>query len=269
MLRPIAHALCRIAPSTMDSLPTHSELWKSTLNWTPSEFQQSQFQQLYTEVLSGNQRLNLTRITSPEEFWEKHLWDSLRGFFPGTHLGLDPSHSPKLIDIGTGAGFPGLPLAIAQPTWDFNLVDSTRKKIQFVHETIQTLKLPNVRCFVERAEALGQDFRHREQYDVATIRAVATATVCAEYCIPLLKVGGTAILYRGQWTDYEQDELNAALEQLGSELLHCETFVTPLTESRRTCLILRKSYPTHPFYPRAIGIPTQKPLSSTPITEFD
>ncbi len=245
----------------MVSLPQHADLWQSTLNWKPTDRQQAQFQTLYTEVLSGNQRLNLTRITEPEEFWEKHLWDSLRGIFPGEQLGLGKSETAiQAIDIGTGGGFPGLPVAIAQPNWQLKLVDSTRKKIQFIQDTLLTLKLTNVRCLVDRAEALGQDPKHREQYDLALIRAVATASCCAEYVIPLLKVGGTAVLYRGQWTDEEQAELTEALEILGAELHHCDRFTTPLTEGQRTCLVLRKTSPTPDDYPRAIGIPAQHPL---------
>lgn len=246
----------------MVSLPQHTDLWQSTLHWQPTDRQQSQFQTLYTEVLSGNQRLNLTRITEPEEFWEKHLWDSLRGIFPGEQLGLGEHKTAiQAIDIGTGGGFPGLPVAIAQPNWQLKLVDSTRKKIQFIQDTLLTLKITNVRCLVDRAEALGQDPKHREQYDLALIRAVATASCCAEYVIPLLKVGGIAVLYRGQWTEPEQEELTQALEILGAQLHHCDRFTTPLTEGQRTCLILRKTSPTPDHYPRAIGIPTQHPIA--------
>jgi 16S rRNA (guanine527-N7)-methyltransferase len=245
----------------MPSLPLHSDLLKLTLQWQPTDHQQSQFQTLYNEILSGNQRLNLTRITEPDEFWEKHLWDSLRGIFPGENLERE-ADGIAAIDIGTGGGFPGLPVAIAQPQWNLTLVDSTRKKIQFIQQAAQSLDLKNVRCLVDRAEALGQDPKHRERYNLALIRAVATATVCAEYVIPLLKVGGSAVLYRGQWSDYEQDELQVALDALGGELLHCDRFTTPLTDGQRTCLILRKTSTTPSVYPRAIGIPTQKPISA-------
>lgn len=244
----------------MDILPHYPDRWQSTLNWTPNDRQQSQLAQLYAEVLSGNQRLNLTRITEPDEFWEKHLWDSLRGIFPGPSLNL-PTQI-QAIDIGTGGGFPGLPVAIAQPTWNLTLVDSTRKKIQFIQQTTTALGLTNVRCLVDRAEALGQNSHHRERYDLALIRAVATATVCAEYVIPLLKIGGQAVLYRGQWSDYEQDELQVALTELGAVLQDCDRFSTPLTDSQRTCLVLRKTSATADEYPRAIGIPTQKPIAA-------
>jgi 16S rRNA (guanine527-N7)-methyltransferase len=242
----------------MDSLPALLDLWRSTLNWQPNDDQQRQFQRLYEAVVAGNQRLNLTRITDPEEFWEKHLWDSLRGI-------LSPSLPPlegeqRLIDIGTGAGFPGLPAAIIRPDWKLTLVDSTRKKIQFIQETTETLHIPNVRCRINRAEELGQERLSREHYDIATIRAVGSASVCAEYTLPLLKIGGWAILYRGQWTDEETTELEGAIAELGGTLHACDTFTTPLTESARTCLIIQKTAFTPSDYPRPIGIPVQSPL---------
>lgn len=242
----------------MDSLPTSLDLWRSTLNWHPSDEQQQQFQRLYEAILSGNQRLNLTRITEPEEFWEKHLWDSLRGV-------LSPSLPPlegniRMIDIGTGGGFPGLPVAIARPDWQLTLVDSTRKKIQFIQDTTQALNIQNVRCRTNRAEELGQERLHREHYDLATIRAVATASVCAEYTLPLLKIGGWAVLYRGQWSEAETVELEGAIAELGGKLQASDTFVTPLSQSARTCLIIEKVAFTPMDYPRSIGIPTQHPL---------
>ncbi len=242
----------------MDSLPTSLDLWRSTLNWQPSDAEQQQFQQLYEAVVSGNQRLNLTRITEPEDFWEKHLWDSLRGIFSPSLPEL--AGPQRLIDIGTGGGFPGLPVAIVRPDWKLTLVDSTRKKIQFIQETIEDLKLENVRCRINRAEEMGQERLHREQYDLATIRAVATASVCAEYVLPLLKIGGWAVLYRGQWSDAETTELEGAVAELGGTLHACDTFLTPITQSARTCLILEKTDFTPLDYPRPIGIPVQNPL---------
>ena len=242
----------------MDSLPTSLDLWRSTLDWQPSDDQQQQFQRLYEAVVSGNQRLNLTRITEPSEFWEKHLWDSLRGVFsPSLPLFETPQN---VIDIGTGCGFPGLPIAIAKPDWTVTLVDSTRKKIQFIQDSIQEFNLPPARCLVNRAEELGQERVHRERYDLVTIRAVATANVCTEYALPLLKVGGWAILYRGQWSDEESDNLQEAIEHLGGTLHACDTFTTPISQSARTCLILHKTSPTPNYYPRAIGIPKMSPL---------
>lgn len=239
----------------VETLPDRLDLWQSTMNWSPNEEQRSQFQAFYELILNGNQQQNLTRITEPADFWEKHLWDSLRGVFPKvTQLRL------SAIDIGTGAGFPGIPMAIARPEWNVTLLDSTRKKVSFLQETTRSLQLANVRSVVDRVEQLGRAAGHREAYDLATIRAVAAASVCAEYALPLLKVGGLAVLYRGQWTDEEAIALNEAVQQLGGTVEACDRFETPLTQGVRHCLYVRKTEPTSPEFPRAIGVPAQAPL---------
>jgi 16S rRNA (guanine527-N7)-methyltransferase len=232
------------------------KLWQETMNWQPTDRQQSQLQSLYNEVIIANQQLNLTRITQPEEFWEKHLWDSLRG------VGDLINHPDALqvIDIGTGAGFPGLPLAIARPDWQLTLVDSTAKKVGFIESIAPELGLTNVRPIVSRIEELGQNRSHRHQSDLALIRAVAAANICAEYALPLVKVGGTAILYRGNWTEEETTSLELAVAKLGGEISKIDRFTTPISHSIRHCIWLHKTTDTHPYYPRAIGIPTQKPL---------
>jgi 16S rRNA (guanine527-N7)-methyltransferase len=236
------------------ALPTLNEVWQQSLDWQPDGDQQIVFQRLYELILKGNRQFNLTRITDPTEFWEKHLWDSLRGV-----LNLKLS-SAQAIDIGTGAGFPGIPIAIVQPTWTVTLLDSTRKKMQFLEKLVETLALPNVQPLVERVEAIGQHISHRESYDIAFVRAVATASTCAEYSLPLLKPGGLAVLYRGQWTSAETESLESVVARLGGTVERVEEFRTPLTEGERSLLYLRKIKPTPSEFPRAIGIPAQKPL---------
>ncbi len=231
-------------------------MWQETIDWCPTTQQQSQLQSLYSEVVSANQQLNLTRITAPEEFWEKHLWDSLRGVGELINNPLEL----KVIDLGTGAGFPGLPLAIARTDWQMTLVDSTAKKIGFIEYIAPELGLTNTHPLVSRIEALGQERQHRHQYDLALIRAVSSANVCAEYTLPLVKVGGTAILYRGNWTDEEATSLELAVAKLGGEISKIDRFTTPISDSIRHCIWLHKTTDTHPYYPRAVGIPTLKPL---------
>lgn len=257
-------------------LPDCPDRWLSTLSWQPDAHQQTQFQQLYAGILEGNHQLNLTRITDPTDFWEKHLWDSLRGIQPwlqsasGTqeinsttlNSQLSTLNSCSVIDIGTGAGFPGIPVAIAQPTWTITLLDATRKKIDFLNHLLATLSLSNVKTLIDRVEPVGQSSTYRETFDLALIRAVASASVCAEYSLPLLKVGGAAVLYRGQWSPEENNQLTQAVALLGGIVEQVEQFVTPISHSDRTCLYLRKVTATPPIYPRAIGLPTQKPLYS-------
>jgi 16S rRNA (guanine527-N7)-methyltransferase len=242
--------------SSSEPLPNLAEVWQETLNWIPNAAQELQFNELYRGILIANQKLNLTRITQAQEFWEKHLWDSLRGV---KDLIANPD-SLQVIDIGTGAGFPGLPIAIARPDWQVTLVDSTAKKIGFIHTITPILNLTNIHPLVGRSEAIGQQPQHRKHYDISVVRAVATASVCAEYTLPLLKLGGMAILYRGNWTEEESQSLQLALEKLGGEITKIERFDTPISNSIRHCIWLQKISDTPSQYPRAIGVPTQKPL---------
>jgi 16S rRNA (guanine527-N7)-methyltransferase len=238
-------------------LPEMSAQWQESLQWQPDNMQQASFGLLYQDMLRVNRQFNLTRITEPLEFWEKHLWDSLSGIQPWLTT-TTPWHC---LDIGTGGGFPGLPIAIVHPTWQINLLDSTRKKITFIQQMIETLGLSNAQGLVDRVEQLGHHPDHREFYDLATIRAVATAPVCAEYALPMLKIGGHAILYRGQWSDEEDHALKTAAEVLGSEVTHVANLTTPLSGSTRTCITLTKRQTMDTSFPRAIGLAVQKPIA--------
>ncbi|WP_201789184.1 16S rRNA (guanine(527)-N(7))-methyltransferase RsmG [Scytonema hofmannii] len=266
-------------------------IWQQTMNWTPTVHQQELFQKLYELILSGNSQQNLTRITEPQEFWEKHLWDSLRGIAfllsgqaqenTGDTEELTPSSVlisnlqspiqnpkskiqnpkfPTFIDIGTGAGFPGIPIAITVAHGTVTLLDSTRKKIAFLDRVKDELHLTNIKTVTGRAEEISHQIQHRQCYDVALIRAVGTASVCAEYTLPLLKQGGLAVIYRGNWMEDEAKSLKNAVQQLGGTIESVEEFTTPLTHSIRHCLYLRKVATTPSQFPRAVGVPTQKPL---------
>lgn len=241
---------------TLPQLPEMTDIWQQTLGWQPDAQQQSLFQQLYELILVGNKQLNLTRITDPQEFWEKHLWDSLRGI----KQFLAASKKLAVIDIGTGAGFPGIPTAMTVANCTVDLLDSTQKKITFLEKTSAELNLSNVKTIVGRAEEIGQLRTYRGKYDVALIRAVATATVCAEYALPLLKQNGLAVIYRGTWAPSENLALENAVEELGGVIENVEEFTTPLTNSIRHCIYLRKVSQTPAKYPRAVGVPTQRPL---------
>ena len=256
------------------SLPQHLERWQETLHWQPSPTQQQQFQQLYAQTLQGNRQLNLTRITEPEAFWEKHLWDSLSGIkpwlspeAPSPEISLESALKPlppncRAIDVGTGAGFPGLPIALVQPNWTVTLLDSTRKKMAFVDIMLADLEITNAKTLSDRVEQAAHHPQHRAAYDLATLRAVAAAAACAEYALPLLKVGGIAVLYRGQWTEEEAIALETTLKVLGGKLVAVEAFKTPVSQSDRHCLYIQKAKPTPAEFPRPTGIPTRVPLES-------
>ena len=239
-----------------NTLPQMDEVWLQTLNWQPSETQNQLFQQVYQEVLEGNRLQNLTRITSPEDFWEKHLWDSLSGI-----VGLqDLTQKLQIIDIGTGAGFPGIPLAIAFPHWQLTLLDSTHKKITFVNDAIAKLQLKNATGITARAEALGRIRGDRASYDLALVRAVSKLSVCAEYSLPFVKKGGLAVLYRGHWSEEDTESLAAAAAQLGSKIELIHRWETPVSQGIRHCIYLRKHSATPKKFPRAVGIPDKQPL---------
>jgi 16S rRNA (guanine527-N7)-methyltransferase len=239
------------------------ESWLAELGWQPSEQQQQQLQQLYPLVMAGNRTQNLTRITDPIDFWEKHLWDSLRGLRLLGSWEAIQAQPWRGIDIGTGAGFPGIPAQIALPQTRFTLLDSTQRKIAFVQDTLQRLSLTQARAVAQRAEIWGQDPQERGSYDIALARALASAETCAEYCLPLLKVGGRAILYRGHWTEAEAQTLERALKILGGKLIHVEAFTTPRSRGVRHCLLLEKVAPTPPPYPRSPGTPKRQPLGQS------
>jgi 16S rRNA (guanine527-N7)-methyltransferase len=234
-----------------------SQWWNDSLQWLPTAAQRLQFQQLYTELVQLNQEVNLTRITDTEDFLEKHLWDSLWGIQPWLTVA---SENLKIIDIGTGGGFPGFPVAIAQPTWQMTLLDATRKKVTCLEKLSQYLGLDTVTLVSDRAENLGQLSQYREQFDLALIRAVDIAPVCAEYALPFLKLQGRAVLYRGQWTQEEEQQLLKALQILGGQIEAVRVTHTPLSGSIRHCIILRKQGSTPAEYPRCSGVPSRRPL---------
>lgn len=253
------------------ALPNPTDLWVKTLGWQPNSAQRQAFQQLYEALVQVNQQINLTRITTPEDFWEKHLWDALQGLAPwlagkaDDELQTTSSDSPqrdkfKVIDIGTGGGFPGLPAALVFPKWQVSLMDSTRKKIAAIETMVTTLGLSNVTLLAERAEHVGHQPIHREAFDLALIRAVGSTNTCAEYALPLVKPGGRIVFYRGQWDPAEAGDLNAVLPRLGGKLLQVRRMETPMTQGIRHYVDVRKVDRTPDTFPRSPGIPAKSPL---------
>lgn len=233
----------------MDELIRTTAAWGLSL--TPAQI--SQFAAYAAELRAWNERINLTAITDEREIVTRHFLDSLR-------LALSWGDSPEsLVDIGSGAGFPGLPLKILRPQLRLTLVESVGKKAAFLKHLSSLLGLDEVVVLTARAEQVGRDPQHREQYDVATARAVAELRVLAEYCLPLCRVGGRALAPKGAQIDDEVQRAQRAVELLGGRIAAVEPVELPGVEPR-TLVVLEKIAPTPPAYPRAVSVPARRPL---------
>ena len=231
--------------------------WAGRLGAPLAEHQLDVFRLYRDELLSWTvRRANLTSITDPDEVESRLFLESLwcAGALPATE-GL------RLIDIGSGGGFPGLPLAIAFPRLDVTLVEATGKKIQFLEHVVGVLGLRNCHVFQGRAEDLGHDPDHREVYDVATARGLAPLPALVELCLPFIRPGGVLIASKGADAEQEIDDASNALSTLGGETeeIILPDADTPIHADHRLVLI-RKSAPTPYQYPRRNGVPAQRPL---------
>jgi len=209
------------------------------------------------ELLDWNQRANLTAITDPREVQVKHFADSLACLLALREAGPGPL---RVIDVGTGAGFPGVPLKIVRPELRLTLLDSTRKKTLFLEHLVQVLSLTDVEVLTGRAEEVGRDLARRETYDVATSRAVAELAALAELCLPLVRVGGRMIAQKKVGIDAELRAAGRAITVLGGRLLPVQTYRLPDLAEPRWLVVVEKIRPTPPQYPRRVGVPTKKPL---------
>lgn len=217
--------------------------------------QLDQFERLYALLLAGNARLNLTALKTEQDIVLKHFVDSLSCLRSGVLV-----EGIRLLDLGTGGGFPSLPLAIVRPDLHITPVDATRKKIEFVKETAQALGLENIQPVVGRAETLGRAPEFREQFNVVVARAVSALPILAELALPLLKVGGFLLAQKGLLT---QDELLAgrrAAAEVGGQISGVDEFVLPVLGDARTLMTIEKTARTSGQYPRRDGIPNQQPL---------
>jgi len=211
---------------------------------------------LFTSLLlEWNERFNLTRITDPREIVIKHYLDSLT-CLTAVKFPLDA----RVVDVGTGAGFPGIPMEIARPDLNMGLLDSTRKRLAFLEAAAQELQLGGVSLLLGRAEDAGQDVERREFYDAAVARAVARMNVLVEYCLPLVRVGGFALLQKGPDVDEELKEAGPAITLLGGELESVVNLSLPHSDAKRNLVIIRKMLPTPSFYPRRPAIVQREPL---------
>ncbi len=227
------------------------------LNITLTAEQIEQFLQYYEMLVEKNKVMNLTGITEYEEVIQKHFLDSL------SLIRVIPdiaSQKLTVIDLGTGAGFPGIPLKIAFPELEITLMDSLNKRILFLQEVIDALGLKKVSAVHGRAEEMSSNATHRQQYDLCVSRAVSNLAVLTEYCLPFVKKGGLFVSYKSADSDAEIQEGKKAISILGGKLTSVDKFQLPDSDLRRALVCIKKVKDTPKKYPRKAGTPAKLPL---------
>lgn len=221
-----------------------------------TDIQAEQFFKYYQLLIQWNSIMNLTAITQQNEVVTKHFVDSLSLKRVIDDIGQTSS---SLIDVGTGAGFPGIPLKIVFPKLDVTLLDSLNKRVKFLNEVINQLELKNIRAIHGRAEDLGHNNVSRETFDVAVSRAVANLSTLSEYCLPFVKIGGIFVSYKSGKIEEELDNGKRALKKLNGEIEDIVSFSLPNLDER--CLVkVRKTGVVNKKYPRKAGLPSKEPL---------
>lgn len=219
-----------------------------------SEEQLQQFVIYYEMLVEKNKVMNLTAITEWDEVVLKHFIDSL-----AIHQYCDLKEQ-KVVDIGTGAGFPGIPLKIAFPELNIVLVDSLNKRVKFLNEVIEKLQLKKIEAVHGRAEDVGRNVNYRESFDLCVSRAVANLSTLTEYCLPLVKVGGNFVSYKAGNMEDELERSKNAVFKLGGKVERVEPFELPESEIQRNFVMIKKNSKTSKAYPRTAGKPTKEPL---------
>jgi 16S rRNA (guanine527-N7)-methyltransferase len=229
---------------------------RALLNLELTPAQLTAFQAYAVALRAWNDKVNLTAITDPDGIQVKHFLDSL------SVLKVLPPGWGRLrwVDVGTGAGFPGLPLKIVCPELRLTLVEATGKKVAFCRAIVEQLRLTGVDVLKARAEELGQDPAHREQYDWAVARAVAEMPVLAEYLLPLVRRGGHALAQKGEGAPAETHAAEAAVRRLGGQLAQIVPVELPGVVETRYLVVFDKLAATPPAYPRRPGVPSKTPL---------
>lgn len=230
---------------------------KRLFNLTLSDEQVTQFDAYARELQDWNTRMNLTAITETQAIMVRHFLDSLSIV---SVIGFDPGD--KLIDVGTGAGFPGLALAIAFPQLQVTLLEATGKKLTFIQHVVTTLGLQNVVTLHARAEDAGNAPEHRAQYNVVTARAVARLPILLEYLLPLAKVGGFCVAMKGATAEEELNDAKRALFVLQGEAKPPVAIHLPDVEEAHFLITIEKKGTTPKNYPRSAGIPSKKPIGT-------
>lgn len=219
-----------------------------------NENQLSQFMDYYELLVEWNKVMNLTSITELTQVIQKHFVDSL------SIVKVCKPTKERILDLGTGAGFPGIPLKIVFPQLDIVLLDSLKKRLNFLDEVINKLKLQNIRTLHGRAEDYGRDKAYREAFDMCVSRAVAKLSVLSEYCVPYVKQGGLFIAYKSGDILEELKFSDSALKQLGAKVEEVNSFILPYSDIERSLIVVRKTKGTPMRFPRSAGKPVKEPL---------
>jgi len=235
------------------------ELFQTTLekeNFPIDAKKMQQFNDYLLLLQEWNNKVNLTAIIEEEEVYLKHFYDSLT-----LTRYLDFEKEPlKICDVGAGAGFPSIPLKILYPHLEVTIVDSLKKRINFLDILVDELNLDNVHLYHERAEDFGQNKKFRNSFDIVTARAVANMSVLAEFCLPLTKNGGTFAAMKGSKVSAELNTSKNAIKTLGGKTQKLETFDLPEDAGERSIVLVNKEKKTPKKYPRQAGTPNRKPL---------
>ena len=223
------------------------------INIVFTEEQLQKFYQYMNLLIEWNEKINLTAIVEPKEIILKHFIDSLTII-----KYIEPNKS--VIDIGTGAGFPGIPVKIMREDLDITLLDSLNKRIHFLNEVIQKLELKNITAIHARIEEFAKNKQYRETFDVATSRAVANLTTLSEYMLPIIDLKGMAICMKGSEINEEISKSKNSIKLLGGKIDKIEEFTLPKSDNRRNLILIKKERQTPGKYPRKPGIPSKEPL---------
>ena len=214
---------------------------------------EEQFYNYMKLLLEWNEKINLTAITEQNDIILKHFIDSIT-------INKYIEQSNSIIDIGTGAGFPGIPLKIMNQNKKITLVDSLNKRINFLNEVCKEISLENIQCIHARAEELASDLEYRENYETVVSRAVARINVLIEYMLPFVKIGGLCICMKGPNIDRELEEAKNAIKVLGGKIKSVESFFLPDSDIERNVIIIEKVAETPKKYPRKAGLPSKQPI---------
>lgn len=236
-----------------------SQIFENKLNALDialTDEQKTQFNKFYELLVEWNKVMNLTGITDYEEVNEKHFIDSV-----SLVKAININNVQTVIDIGTGAGFPGIPLKIAFPHLKVVLLDSLNKRIKFLNTVINELQLTDIETIHGRAEDYAKQSKYREKFDLCVSRAVANLSTLSEYCLPYVKKGGAFIPYKSGEIDEEVQQAKKAIHILGGNLDEIIKFQLPGTEINRSFIKINKVQNTNSKYPRKAGLPTKEPLA--------